>query len=759
MTIRDFVLLSLLAIAPAARAATITGTVQGGTVPLVGASVRLLELDRQTRAGEGGTFTFARVPPGRYHLVAGLIGYAAQTNEVEVSGETASTSFVLTASAIPMDEVVVSATPVPRPADEMFLSAESKTRVELLKSPGLTFAEKLSDLPGVNVRSLGPAPSRPVLRGLSDNRVLVLENGLRMGDLATFDPAHATPVEALSVRQVDVVRGPASILYGASTIGGVVNLISDIVPGVADHKISGVATVEGNTGSDQYAGMFNTVWSGAKTAFSIKGGGVHTQDVGIPSNVYVDPATGAAFDLDRMPNSFDKSYEGGAGFGYEGATTTFGIGARHVSLNYGITGVPPNDDFTNVPPSIARITEKRSTVEIRSGFGAMPKRWTFEGAFNGYEHREFETRQDSGGVDEKKEAEFEKANGNMRLQRRHTSGKLEGAIGAWADLDNQKIEGEEPLGPTSTTTGLAGYAFEEYKLNPETRLQGGLRFDYNKVHAKPTELEEEEEEGEVPDTTFLHIDETRNWNAFTGSLGVLHEFGHLTGTFSLGRSFRAPTVQELFADGKDKPSGTFTIGDDGLGPETGFGVDASLKGSYHKVKFEVSPYAIFIQDYIYGFLTGDTLESLPVRQFSATDARLIGYEASVTVEVAPHVALGAASDYVNAQDTKTDAPLPFTPPLRGLLRASYSSERWSGDIDWRLVAKQDRLGQGDTPTEGYGLLNAGVGLRRAGGHVVHDLRLSCDNIFDRDIRDHLSVIKDFLPMPGRSIRLDYVLSY
>jgi iron complex outermembrane receptor protein len=722
--------------------------------------VRLLELDRETRAGEGGTFSFARVPAGRYHLIAGLIGYAAQTNEVEVSGETTSTSFVLTASAIPMDEVVVSATPVPRPADEMFLSSESKTRVELLASPGATFAEKLSDIPGVNVRSLGPAPSRPVLRGLSDNRVLVLENGLRMGDLATFDPAHATPVEAIGLRQVDVVRGPASILYGPSTIGGVVNLISDIVPGVADRKISGVATLEGNTGSDLYSGALSTVWSGQKTAFSIKGGGVHAQDVGIPSKIYVDPATGTPFELERMPHSFDRSYEGGAGFAYQGETKTFGIGGRLVSLNYGVTGVPPNDDFANVPPSTARITEKRATVELRGGLGALSRRWTFEGAFNGYEHREYPTFQDStGAVFEKKEAEFEKQTGNMRLQRRHSSGKLEGAIGAWADLENQKIEGEEPLGPTSASTGLAGYAFEEYKLNLETRLQGGLRFDYNKVHAKPTELEQEEDPSETPDTTFLHIDETRDWTAVTGSLGVLHEFGHLTGTFSIGRSFRAPTVQELFADGKDDPSGTFTIGDDTMGPETGFGIDASIKGSYSKVRFEISPYATFIKDYIYGFLTGDTLENLPVRQFSATDAQLFGYEASVTVEVAPHVALGAASDYVHAQDTNSDQPLPFTPPLRGLLRASYSSDRWNGVLDWRLVAEQARLGQGDTPTAGYGLLNAGIGLRRAGGHRVHDLRLSCDNVFDRDIRDHLSVTKDFLPMPGRTLRLDYVLSY
>src|SRR4029077_8081472 len=112
-------------------------------------------------------------------------------------------------------------------------------------------------LPGVALRSLGSAPSRPILRGLGDNEVLILENGLRMGDLATFDPAHATPIEAIGVSQVDVVRGPATILYGPNTIGGLVNVITDIVPRVSDRAISGTIAGEGNTVSDGHSGYFS----------------------------------------------------------------------------------------------------------------------------------------------------------------------------------------------------------------------------------------------------------------------------------------------------------------------------------------------------------------------------------------------------------------------------------------------------------------------------------------------------------------------
>ena len=255
--------------ATTACAYTISGAVTSGGKPVVGAAVRVLDLARAERTGADGSFSIRNVPNGKYRVFAGLIGYTAVTNEVEVSGADATTSFELRATAIPMEEIVVSASPYPRPADDQYQSAESRSQVTLLESAGGSLADKLSDLPGVTVRGNGTAPNRPILRGLSDNRVLLLENGLRNGDIATYDPAHATPVEAIGISQVDVVRGPASILYGPSTIGGLVNVITDIVPQVSDRPVSGTAAIEGNSVSDQYAGFFNTVWSRASQAFRV----------------------------------------------------------------------------------------------------------------------------------------------------------------------------------------------------------------------------------------------------------------------------------------------------------------------------------------------------------------------------------------------------------------------------------------------------------------------------------------------------------
>ena len=123
------------------------------------------------------------------------------------------------------------------------------------------------------------------------------------------------------------------------------------------------------------------------------------------------------------------------------------------------------------------------------------------------------------------------------------------------------------------------------------------------------------------------------------------------------------------------------------------------------------------------------------------------------------MALRASLDYVNAQDTRHDEPLPFIPPLRGLFRATYRENAWTGMVEWRAAARQTRLGDGDTPTAGYVVMNLGVGVRLVRRGTASEISLHCDNVFDRVYRDNLSVIKDFVPQPGRGFRLNYELIY
>ena len=739
-----------------ATAQSIAGTVRGKGSPVVGAAVRLLELDRTQHTGSAGQFAFGDVPAGRYRVFVAASGYASATDTVVVGAGVTRTTIDLRVSAVPLREVIVSASPDARATSEAYQPTSSKSQVDLLNSSGMSFAEKISDLPGVTVRGNGSAPSRPILRGMSQNEVLVLENGLRMGDIATYDPAHATPISAMGVSQIDVVRGPATILYGPSTIGGVVNVITDLVPVVSDHPISGTATVEGNSVSDESAGFFNNVYSGANQAFRVSGGLVRAHSTRIPSGLYTDPGSGTVFRLDRMPQTFERSGEAGAGYTYQGGFGSIGIGGKHFEMNYGIPGVPPNANFIDVPPTTSRIDQKRNTLELRSvlnGGGSFAEQVRVTASYNDYVHSEYPTAQDSSGVSDPQANHFHKQQFNGVVQVMHRPvGRLRGTLGLWTNIENLTIGGDAPLGPNSLTTGIAGYAFEEYLATVSTRLQAGLRYDYNKIQTNPFAAS--------PDSLFRTLDVSRLSNALTASLGaVQHITSHWTGSFSVARSFRAPTVQELFANGLDAASATYSIGTASLGPETGLGVDAALKGNFANLSVEVSPFVNYISHYMYGFLRGDTIQEFPVRQFAATDARLAGFEASVTVQPVPEVAIRASSDYVNAQDTKRTVPLPFTPPLRGSLRGTYQSNVIMGMAEWRGAASQTRLGNGDTPTGGYGIMNLGFGVRLVRHGAVDNISVHCDNVFNRVYRDHLSVIKDFIPQPARGFRLNYELLY
>ena len=740
----------------AARAQTIRGTVTSSGVPIVGATVRIPDVDRAQRTGAGGDFAFADIPTGTYSVYVAARGYTAASKSVTANGATITITFDLKPSALPLKEIVVSATSVARFTDDQYQATAAKSLLDFQNSGGMSFAERIADVPGVAARSNGSAPARPILRGLGDNEVLVLENGLRMGDIATFDPAHATPLMAMGITQVEVVRGPATILYGPSTIGGIVNVMTEIVPSLSSRPMSGTVSLEGNSVNDGYTGHFRNVFSSSNQAFSISGGLLRARETRIPSGVYIDPGSEKAFTLDRMPQTFDQSNEAGLGYTVQGGLGTIGIGAKYFDANYGIPGVPPNPDFANVAPTTSRISQQRRTIEMRGLFsvgGAFIRQLKLDANYNDYTHSEFPTAQDASGVSDSQANHFHKRAFNAVLQlQQQPIGKWQGTLGLWTNIENLTIEGDEPLGPNSVTTGMAAYAFEEYLASATTRLQAGVRFDYNKIQTSPF--------AQSTDPVFQTLNVSRLHNAFTASLGAVRQFTpEVTGSVNFARSFRAPTVQELFANGLDAASGTFSIGTAVLRPETGFGVDASLKGTFERATFELSPYVNYISHYIYGFLRGDTIQNFPVRQFAATNARLMGFEASATVAATPLIAIRASADYVNAQDTKLNEPLPFIPPLRALVRATYQDSRWMGLLELRGAASQSRLGEGDTPTGGFTVMNLGAGMRFVRQGMVHNLSIRCDNLFNTVYRDNLSVIKDFLPQPARGFRINYQLLY
>jgi iron complex outermembrane receptor protein len=758
--------LSLFALfyAGSARASggSIHGVVKNGETPIAGVTVRLLELDRYAQSNERGEFLFTNVPSGSYKLFVRLVGFASMTNTVEVGSGTTETAFALMESAVQGEEVVVTSTTNAGPAQEQYQSVDSKSRIELHQSAGQSFAEQIGDLPGVDVRYNGAAPSRPILRGLSDNEVLILENGLRTGDLSTFDPAHAVPIEAEAVSEIEIVRGPSSLMFGSNAIGGLVNVITNTIPTAAADGVSGRISATGNSVSNLYSGYFNTVYSTGGHAFSISAGGSHSDAIRIPDATYTDPGTGFHYQLDTIPQSFAHSSEEGAGYSYQGSFGTIGIGAKHYKMNYGIPGAPAVSDVT-MPPASSRIIQEKYAVELRGLFdldGSFIRQIRLNSNVVDYLHSERPTMQDTGNgnVFDAEQNNFHQNGYNTTLQFvQARMGNVQGTIGLFANIDNLTIGGPQPLGPNSLTTNLAGYLFEEYLAGENTRLQAGVRYDFNKIQTNPSP-------GSAV-AAFQTFDTSRLANAVTGSLGIIQKLGNgLTASISAARSYRAPTVQELFGHGPDDASKSFIVGTASLVPETALGIDAILRSEFDGFSFSVNPYINFITNYIYSYFPGPTdttaTPRYPIRNFAQTDARLMGVEVSTTVQLLTHFSVSANMSYVRADAVRdTTKPLPFIPAMKGLVRFNYQDNTYGALLEWRLTNSQNRIGIGETSTAGYGVVNLGASMRIPMGSAVHQVSLHCDNLLNQKYFDHISVIKGFLPQPARGFRLAYDLLF
>jgi iron complex outermembrane receptor protein len=458
-----------------------------------------------------------------------------------------------------------------------------------------------------------------------------------------------------------------------------------------------------------------------------------------------------------MPQSFIHTTEEGIGYSYTGDWGSIGISGRHFISNYGIPGDPVDTAQTNPGPTSSRIQQEKYSSELQAVFnmnGSFIHQVRLNANVTDYLHAEYPTiLQPDFSVTDSEQNSFHQNGYNARLQFiEEQMGAWSGSLGLWTDFENMTMGGPQPLGPNSLTSDIAGYVLEEYRAAEHTRIQGAVRYDYNSISTF--------DQVGSPVEQFQHFDISKTAGAVTGSLGIIHNLSdEMSLALNVGRSFRAPTVQELYAKGPDDASQSSMLGDSALVPETSIGIDLRLSGHYSNVTFSFSPFLNLITNYIYSYNTGilDTLNDpqYNFRQFAQTDARLFGAEASVAMALSERWSIAASADYVQSEDTKNNVPLPSTPPLRGMLKLKYIDNTYEGLIEWRLADAQNRLGDGDFATAGYGVVNLGFGVRLSSGEVNHNISLHADNILDQRYYNNLSAIGFFLPQPGRGFRLSY----
>ncbi|WP_022683803.1 TonB-dependent receptor domain-containing protein [Sphingobium bisphenolivorans] len=662
-------------------------------------------------------------------------------------------------------DIVVTAI-IPRRQGDVLSGTSVVSGQELTRALRPTIGDTLAHQPGVSSTSFGPNASRPVLRGFQGERVRILTDGIGSFDVSNTSVDHAVAINPLTADRIEVLRGPAALLYGSSAIGGVVNVIDSRIPRrVPDEPvhIDGIATY-GSAADERTASGEIEAPIGGKVVVHFDGSYSKTGDLDTGSSI-LTPAlraqAAASGDPDiqrlatlhgKLPNSAARTWEvaGGAALITDGGNLGFSI--AHTDNFYGVPvryALIPGGEAEQV-----RLHMKQDRADLRAELpvnGGFLESIRLRAGFADYQHQEIE---ESGAVG----TTFYNQSMESRLELVQAKrGGWDGAIGAQFFARNFHVVGEEKFLPRNETEQLGLFTLQSFDLGT-TRLELGGRYEHSRVRADA-------------DETLLNPAYHRNFDAFSGSLGLSQEVtpGWRLG-LNLARTERAPSAEELFARGNHAGTQAFELGNPNFGLEKSWGVEGTLRGQGTGYSLVLSAYHNWFDGYIYDALVDDSacmaanggrILDFPCFQNFQADARYLGFEAEGSLKLGEvggyAVKLDGVADYVRAT-IKGSGPAPRIPPLRLLGGVEMQGERMTlrGEVEHSFA--QRRISDTETPTEGFTLVNASLSFKLLKGNDRTTIMLSANNIFDVEARRHASFLKDYAPLAGRDIRITARLS-
>jgi iron complex outermembrane receptor protein len=732
-----------------------TVTLAANGDPLHKASVMIVQLRRSVETGEDGAFEFQNVPPGTYDVTAHTAALTDERQSVTiVAGQTATADFSLRLAAV-REQVTVTAAGREESAFESFQSTATVGSLELAQKPTVSLGDLLEGQPGVAKRSFGAGSNRPVIRGFDGDRVLVLKDGIRTGTLSSQSGDHGEFLDPLELERVEVVKGPATLLYGSNAIGGVVNAISSHHE-IHEHFHPGVTAylnANGGTANDLFGGAggfelgFGSGWSAAA-----HGGGNRTDDYDTP--------------IGTLFNSRTRLANGGGAFGWSGEQAFWKASYAREDSRYGIPFAAlfeAGGPIVVVPGPVIGESDERILVDGRRDnvrlTGGMRKfdsfiesmRITFD--YTDYEHNEVEVL-DTG--EEEIGTSFDNRQFVYRgmLEQRRT-GPLSGRFGFWGMHRAYETAGEESLAPPVDQTNFAVFALEELSFE-RIRFQFGGRVEHAgfEVHDLSSGLP------------------SRGFTGFSGAIGAhlpLWRGGAFVANYS--HSYRPPAIEELYNNGPHIGNVTFELGNANLDPERSNGFDLAVRHQSGRIRADFSYFQYHLSDFIFLAPTGNIEDGLIEAEYLQGKARYQGAEAGFDVALHPSFWLLFGLDFVNAETrsdvttlstgavTPSGTPLPRIPPLRARIGFDW---RWRGlsvRPEGILASDQDDIFPTETRTAGYGLFNLNASYTIARAHFVQVFSVSAFNLNDKLYRNHLSFIKDLAPEIGRGVRFSYTVRF
>lgn len=628
-----------------------------------------------------------------------------------------------------------------------------KTRAQL--------GDILTELPGVSATSFAQGASRPVIRGFQGNRVAVLTDGIGNIDASNTSADHAVTIDSLTTERIEVLRGPAVLLFGGSASGGAVNVIDKRIPrAVPDEPVHVDAIASYSTAAREYAGGASVdIPVGNRFVVHADGSYRNSDDLRIGGFLLSRPAraealafadeqealgntaeAGFARDLaasrGRLPNSGVETWTAGAGAAFIDAGGSLGISFNVFDTRYGIAerpalGEEPEEGGVAIDLKQYRV-DLRGEVELGDG---LFDKLRLRSGFADYRHVELE------GGEVGTLFLSEAIESRLELTQNDRDG-WRGASGVqYLSRDFEAI-GEEAFVPPTQTRAIGVFTLQEFALG-NLDAEFSVRFDRADLDAKTLGI-------------------ARSFNNLSAAVGVGYTLGDLKIGANLSRTGRAPSVEELYSNGPHLATQSFEIGDPTLRSERSWNGELYARYDSTRVDFSVTAFANRFSSFIYESATGDIEDDLPVFQYLQRRARVWGVEAEASAMLG---SLGGFDFYVDgvADYVRTtirgEGPAPRIPPLRllGGVELKSGSIDLRGEVEW--ADDQTRVADFETPTDGFTLVNASATFRPFGRDRNIAIIASANNIFDVDVRRAASFTKDFVPLAGRDFRLTARLSF
>ncbi|WP_291867481.1 TonB-dependent receptor [Maribacter sp.] len=708
--------------------------------PLMEVSIYISKLDKGTISNENGSYEFTNLPNGKFIMVVSYLGFQTITKTVVINTPITTLNMDMVPSAIEMEEVIVS-TPFHKLQSENVMKIERQSIQKMKEQGTVTLSQGITSIPGVEIVSTGLGIGKPVIRGLSSNRVLVYTQGIRLEN-QQFGDEHGLGISDSGIESVEVIKGPASLLYGSDALGGVLYINPEKF--AAKNKTFGNANYNYYTNTRGSNSNIGIKTSGDKLKFLIR--------AGIAS--HIDYKTG---DGDRVTNSRFKEKDIKTGLGYQNRTFKTELRYNYNISELGIAeeigeqstsrkaNAPYQEITSHILSSKNNFFFKNSSLEAILGYTANNR-------------KEFEDHEGNGEIETALEMDLETWSYNLQYHLPHI-GIVETIAGIQGMHQTNSNSGEEILIPDAITNDIGILLTSHIHFNTNG-IQLGVRYDHRSLSSETHGIPSEE--GYIAGLN-------KDFPSFNASLGYKTNLGENNILrINLASGFRAPNLAELSSNGVHEGTNRYEVGNSTLNNEKNLQVDIAYEYKNKHIEFYANGFYNNIADYIYLAPNGQVIDSDNVFTYLQQDATLYGAELGFHLHPHPLDWLHIESSYASViGEDGNDANLPLIPANNwtNTLRVEMNKDALGitkGYVFATLKSyfKQDKVSNFETPTDNYNILNLGIGNSITIFKLKTDLRLSADNLLNTNYISHLSRLKgDGVSNMGRNINLGITLSF